>query len=299
MTYFRFNEWLLKSFRPFKRSDSMVLIWDPRDGNPVSFLSSTNGGFHGTSQSVAWSYDNRRLALCQFAGSINATEVVIWDITTGQWLATFLCDFSDTMPTGITYFPMSSIAFSQNGRQLSVGCPNNSVHILDMVDGQLKHKLICRHMGTSDAIISTAWSHDGARLASQSTNGTVNIWDVVTSSSSWQCIATLQIPSSQDIDVPLQFDPTSSDYLVTTIGKFDLRTVLSPDRSSNAHLLLPSVPAYAIDDDWITYGREQVIWLPPEYRTGTWANSSSGTSLCLASTGGNVLIFNFASIEFM
>ena len=269
----------------------VALIWDPRNGKPVSIPRSTGWEFKGKYQSVAWSSDNRKLALCKFGYSDYEIEIGVWDITTSQFLA--IAPYKPPGMVSISSVFMShvSIAWSKDGGRISISYHNNLVQILRLANGQLTHEATVDHTDAGRRVISTSWSRNGTRLASQSTDGTVTVWDT----KSWQILFRLNIPSKIHGEDFLHFHPTSSDHLVFGIGTFDLRTITPIFQSVNTPPPLPSVPAYSIDDDWVTYGREKVIWLPPEYRTKVWANS--GTSLALGCESGDFLIFNFAPME--
>src|SRR2546421_709648 len=72
--------------------------------------------------------------------------------------------------------------------------------------------------GQSSYVISVAFSHDSARLASATGEGTVKIWDA----SSGTCLQTLNIGKGLN---SISFDITDS-YLHTNIGTIDINAPL-------------------------------------------------------------------------
>ena len=157
--------------------------------------------------------------------------------------------------------------------------------------------------GHSNSVMSVAFSHDSARLASASDDRTVKIWDA----SSGECLQTLKghsnwitsvafsldsarlASASDDHTVKIwdassgeclqtlstgkalfniSFDTTGS-YLQTETGTIDIST-------SSGLIIVPTItepqnPRYqgvalTADRAWITYNSENLVWLPSEYR---------------------------------
>jgi WD40 repeat protein len=121
------------------------------------------------------------------------------------------------------------------------------------------------------------FSDDSRQLASASIDGTVKIWDGETG----KCIQTFGGHSGSNIALY----PTGP-YLFTRLGIVALRQVSSVDgiatESGNATMTAetaarpdgvetgaePRWGGYSLhwDSSWITYHRENVLWLPLEYR---------------------------------
>lgn len=68
------------------------------------------------------------------------------------------------------------VAYSPDGRMIAAGLARGTVVILDTI---MKVTLI-NLQGNDDAILSVAFSSDGTRLASESTDKTIRIWDIAT-----------------------------------------------------------------------------------------------------------------------
>ncbi|KAK3934161.1 hypothetical protein QBC46DRAFT_274368, partial [Diplogelasinospora grovesii] len=92
-----------------------------------------------------------------------------------------------------------------------------------------------------------------------------------------------------------------SSYLHTELGTFNLQPALiptasavtSPDRLAS----LPQHVGYGLNSNgtWITYQRQNLLWLPPEYRPSS--SAASGTSVVIGCSSGHVLILKFSEVN--
>jgi WD40 repeat protein len=182
--------------------------------------------------------------------------------------------------------------------------------------------------GHSDRVVSVAFSHDSARLASASFDMTVKIWDV----SSGECLQTLgdhhgevssvtfshdsaRLASAsvdktvkiwdassgkclQTLDIGkalfnISIDTTSS-YLHTEIGTIAINTSASnrtPYITTNPQNSRYQGWALSSDGAWITYNSENVVWLPSEYRPS--CSAVSGKTIGIGVGSGKVWMCNF------
>ena len=120
--------------------------------------------------SIAFSPDGRLLA----SGSADDGTIKLWDIETGQNIATFL---EKPEPNS----SMLCVAFSPDGTKLAVGS-TAGIKLLEVPTG--KHIYTRQHIDFSKlefpaSIFSVAFSPDGTKLASASWDG-VKLWDVET-----------------------------------------------------------------------------------------------------------------------
>jgi hypothetical protein len=90
-------------------------------------------------------------------------RVRLWDVTTGQCVATLLGHRDE----------VSSVAFSPDGTRLATGSFDQTVKVWDVATGQLLRTLA----GHSQGIWGVAFSPDGLRLASAGQEQAVRIWD--------------------------------------------------------------------------------------------------------------------------
>ena len=129
-------------------------IWDTATGKQLRDLEGANYTW-----SVAYSADGRMLVA---AGSNN--EIHLWEVATGK--------LRDAFPSGLTIAPQE-IAFSPDG-EILVAVSSDGIGVWDVVTGQ---KL--RHLReTSGSIGGLAFSPDGKRIATGSSDATLLVWDV-------------------------------------------------------------------------------------------------------------------------
>ncbi|KFZ23761.1 hypothetical protein V502_01760, partial [Pseudogymnoascus sp. VKM F-4520 (FW-2644)] len=143
--------------------------------------------------------------------------VRLWDATTGAALQTLEGHSS----------PVSSVAFSPNGKQVASGSYDETVRLWDATTGAALQTL----EGHSDSVNSVAFSPDGKQVASGSYDETVRLWDATTGAA----LQTLKGHSS---------------------------SVLSVFFSPNGKLL----PTLRVFNHWLVEGTTKFLWLPTEYR---------------------------------
>jgi WD40 repeat protein len=176
--------------------------------------------------------------------------------------------------------------------------------------------------GHGDFVLSVAFSHDSAKLASTSMDLTVKIWDA----SSGECLQTLEGHSRsvssvafshdsaklasasldetirlwdatngeclQTLDTGrilhgLSFDPTGS-FLHTEIGTIALQSLEGSSTRTIAESDRPLYVATSLSSDtiWIQQAGKNMLWVPSEYRPS--CSSVSGTTIGLGVGTGRV-----------
>jgi WD40 repeat protein len=135
--------------------------------------------------------------------------------------------------------------------------------------------------GHRNWVSSVAFSHDGTQVVSGSDDKTVKIWDA----GSGACLKTLNIGRT--------FYNVA--YLLTNIGA-TLWDISSDSNTALAATALeePRHHGYglSVDQGWITWNGQNVLWLPSEYRPSCLAIASS--TIVIGCPSGRVLTINFS-----
>ncbi|KAL9473986.1 hypothetical protein ACSS6W_008366 [Trichoderma asperelloides] len=239
--------------------DNSIQVWDTVTNQMLQTLK----GHGDTIRAIDFSPSNNDLLA---SGSWDHT-VRIWDLATSSCLQTLRGHDGD----------VCTIAFSPDGVRLASGSSDRTIKVWDPVNGFCLHTLY-RHNVASTAITFTP---DGSKLVSALSNDGVAIWDLATG----QCLHTVFVGTPLR---KLTFDVTGS-FLHTDRGTLSLDFL-----SSQATSLEPYMRGYWIspDNQWIKEKSENLLWLPPDYRSSSSAVSRASlmSLIALGSSSGRILI---------
>jgi WD40 repeat protein len=286
--------------------DHTVRIWDIATGKTIQTLK----GHYSRINAIAFSPDGRQLA----SASSDYT-VRIWDIATnttiptasfeghaiiytatfssdGKWLASFsvygTVRIWDTATTTTVHTITNhssvdgAIVFSPDGKQLVSGSENSVICIWDIATG-IKVQTLKGHSNIVDTI---AFSPDGKQLASGSRDYTIRIWDKSTGAS----LQTIKLDEAVS-----RLSYSNNWLIVTDQGHIDTTCLpyklARPQNSSNS-LLVESKSEITVQDEWIVYAGNRMLWLPPEYRPR--CSSVFENMVCLGTESLGAFIFEFS-----
>ncbi|CAG7845863.1 Uncharacterized WD repeat-containing protein alr2800, partial [Serendipita indica DSM 11827] len=156
--------------------DRTVRLWDVETGAQIG--SPLEGHTHYV-RSVAFSPDGQRIV----SGSDDRT-VRLWDVETGAQIGSPLEGHTGSV---------NSVAFSPDGQRIVSGSSDRTVRLWDVETGaqigspleghtgwKRAHRLDPRLKDIQAAVMSVAFSPDGQRIVSGSSDRTVRLWDVET-----------------------------------------------------------------------------------------------------------------------
>ncbi len=151
--------------------DSTLRLWDAATGRQRGVLSGNLNRAGAITYGLLCTPTSDRVATFSVAGGQSAIDV--WDVATRQVVHTLAADTLSSEDNGM--------AFSPDGRYVAVGAsdPRDLLHhpieIRDLNTGEVRQIL----SGHENEVAATAFSANGAVLASQDRTGVIKLWDVV------------------------------------------------------------------------------------------------------------------------
>jgi WD40 repeat protein len=160
--------------------DGTARLWDAATGRELRVLRGHRGGVTG----LGFSPDGKHLATAAGTMDTKPAEVKVWDLVTGQAILSWRAH------TGL----IPRLAFSPDGKCLATGGWDRTVRVWDAATGEELHAFRGHREfvdvqpnrgGRSQArgprvgaVTGVAFSPDGKRLATGSSDYTVRVWDV-------------------------------------------------------------------------------------------------------------------------
>ncbi|KAJ5503990.1 hypothetical protein N7463_006864 [Penicillium fimorum] len=197
-----------------------------------------------------------------------------------------------------------SVAFSPDGLTLASGSRDNTIKLWDTATGTQRQTL----EGHSDWVITVAFSPDGLTLASGSRDNTIKIWDTATgtqrqtleghsdpiSSVVFSPDGLTLVSGSDDSTIKL-WDTATGIQRQTLEGHLDRvsSVAFSPDGQPMPTLgKAPGNFQISLSSNWVSFGGENLLWLPTEYRSFL-CQATKDATLALGYSDGRVLLTGF------
>ncbi|KAN0075952.1 NAD(P)-binding domain protein [Elaphomyces granulatus] len=209
--------------------DYTVRLWDITTGAWKQTLEGHSSGV----KAVAFSPDGKVLASASYDNTVR-----LWNATTGAWKQTLEGHRGR----------VSAVAFSPDGKVLASASHDKTVRLWNATTGAWKQTL----EGHSRWVYDLAFSPDGKVLASASLDKTVRLWDTTTGA--WKRTLNLNVRIES-----LLFSEDGR-YLRTNRGLLRLDSGLPDDTRHQEQAIF-------VNHEWVTRNGQNLLWLPPDYRT--------------------------------
>jgi len=247
--------------------DKTVRIWDVSTGS----LQQTLEGHSDEVTSVTFSHDSKLLASASYDKTVR-----IWDVGIGSLQQT-LEGHSDEV---------TSVTFSHDSKLLASASYDKTVRIWDVGIGSLQQTL----EGHDGWVMSVIFSHDSKLLASASVDKTVRIWDASTGFCH-------QIVSVNTVIMSLSLNGKNSN-LLTNVGSFKVYRTGLPNTSEYSQEKDCDDDRQRLDisEPWVTWNKQNLLWLPLDYRATTFDISPLGSIVAGGCRSGKVLIIGFSPV---
>ncbi|KAH7168464.1 hypothetical protein DER46DRAFT_217905 [Fusarium sp. MPI-SDFR-AT-0072] len=245
--------------------DEMIRIWDAETGKCERELK----GHSRIVTSVVFSHDSKKVASASRDKTIR-----IWNAETGE-CERMLKGHSDWV---------NSVVFSHDSKKVASGSDDEMIRIWNAETGECERML----KGHSYWVNSVVFSHDSKKVASGSHDETIRIWNAETG----ECKEIVPL----DGYARVSSFPTDRRGIVTNRGVFALSGGSLPHAEPAMLQQSSEAPMLACaDGTWITTAGEDLLWLPPECRSGEVA--VSGSTVVVGCQSGRVLVLGISMAE--
>jgi WD40 repeat protein len=170
---------------------------------------------------------------------------------------------------------VNAVAFLPDGKLLVSVSDDNTVELWDVSSGAVLWTL----EGHLDWITAVAFSPYCKLLASASHDNTVKIWDAGSGTE----LQTLEVDKVRTLSF-------SDDGAFLQTDRGPLYTAILSNCTATSLPDLP--PSVSVKDQWVSRGRESILWLPSEHRQSRAA--IHGSTIALGYPSGRISFIEFA-----
>jgi WD40 repeat protein len=227
-------------------------LWDVATGTRTAVLIGPNSA---EVLSLAFSPDGKTLAIGDASGSI-----YLWDVSTATLIAVLTAPPSVGNPKFGGQNPVTSVAFSPDGKTLATGCTDGLTYLWNVTTRTRSAALVGPVSANLNGVDSVAFSPDGKTLATSYYTSSIYLWNVATRTR----IAVLTDPGAPAQGVGVQsvaFSPdgktlatadyNGSTYLWDVASRTRIVVLTNPDKNfvcANSVAFSPDGKTLAVGD---------------------------------------------------
>jgi WD40 repeat protein len=237
--------------------DGTVRLWDAKTNEQIRELE----GHEFRVTCVAFSPNGFILASASWDKTVR-----LWDVKTGEQIRKL-----EGHDEWVNY-----VAFSPDGQLVASASDDGTVRLWYTKIAKQAQEL----KGHNDYVYSVVFSSDGNLVASGSGDDTVKLWDAKTSEE------ITSFPTNSDDEVLSFVD--SGRYLRTREGDINLAPYVSSSSLIERQQRMMDI---VLDNQWIIYQDEDLLWLPHEYRES--CSALHGELLVVGQRSGAMSFFGF------
>jgi len=227
-------------------------LWDVATGTRTAVLVGPNSA---EVLSLAFSPDGKTLAIGDASG-----RVYLWDVSTATLIAVLTAPPSVGNPKFGGQNPVTSVAFSPDGKTLATGCTDGLTYLWNVAARTRSAALVGPVSANLNGVDSVAFSPDGKTLATSYYTSSIYLWDVATRTRTAvltdpgapaQGVGVQSVAFSPDGKTLATADYNGSTYLWDVATRTRIAVLTNPDKTfvcANSVAFSPDGKTLAVGD---------------------------------------------------